>query len=146
MFGNTAYIYVGSAARIAFTLGLHARDDVESHHSLQEQVNVRLFCSLYLLDLDTALCYGNPPAIDEGIVFGVPRAPSEHVCEPRRKRLTKQTDDKSDSRSWIQYALGLSRSFLSTSVLEAQSQQTDIPKATFEFPTLIAFDSFTGHL
>ncbi|KAH7143451.1 hypothetical protein EDB81DRAFT_934664 [Dactylonectria macrodidyma] len=82
MFGNTAYIYVGSAARIAFTLGLHARDAVESGHGVQEQVNVRLFCSLYLLDLDTALCYGNPPAIDEGIVRNLPKIPSEHILSP----------------------------------------------------------------
>ncbi|KAH7002491.1 hypothetical protein EDB80DRAFT_580087 [Ilyonectria destructans] len=82
MFGNTAYIYVGSAARIAFTLGLHARDTVESSHDLQEQVSVRLFCSLYLLDLDTALCYGNPPAIYEGILSSVPRTPSEHTLGP----------------------------------------------------------------
>jgi hypothetical protein len=87
MFGNTAYIYVGSAARIAFTLGLHAQEDMKSPHDFKEQLNIRLFCSLYLLDIDTALCYGTPVAIDEDIVAGMPRFPLEQVSDFRRKEL-----------------------------------------------------------
>lgn len=79
MFGNTAYIYVGSAARVAFTLGLHAQEVMKQPHDFKEQLNIRLFCSLYLLDIDTALCYGTPIAIDEDTVRGLPRFPSEHV-------------------------------------------------------------------
>lgn len=108
MFGNTAYIYVGSAARIAFTLGLHARDTVESSHDLQEQVSVRLFCSLYLLDLDTALCYGNPPAIYEGILSSVPRTPSEHVREGIIISSETSSNNTTDPRPRLKYAPGLS--------------------------------------
>ncbi|KAM5353446.1 hypothetical protein ACJ41O_000096 [Fusarium nematophilum] len=82
MFGNTAYIYTGAAARIAFTLGWHVRDDFTSRLDLQEQVDLRLFCTLYLLDLDTSLCYGNPPAIDEGTIINTPKAPSEQLLGP----------------------------------------------------------------
>ncbi|KAJ3539321.1 hypothetical protein NM208_g5544 [Fusarium decemcellulare] len=82
MFGNTAYIYIGSAARIAFTLGWHVRDHNKSRLDLQEQMDMRLFCTLYLLDLDTSLTYGNPPAIDEGTIINAPKAPSEQMLSP----------------------------------------------------------------
>ena len=79
MFGNTAYVYLGAAARIAFTLGLHTHG-VGSRHGLHGQEDLRLFCTLYLLDLDVALCYGHPPAIGEEVVL---RTPSEDVRGPR---------------------------------------------------------------
>lgn len=82
MFGNTAYVYIGTAARIAFTLGLHSHGSVGSRHSLHGQEDLRLFCTMYLLDLDVALCYGHPPAIGEDVVPGALRAPSEDVRVP----------------------------------------------------------------
>lgn len=82
MFGNTAYVYLGTAARIAFTLGLHSHGGAGSRHSLHRQEDLRLFCTMYLLDLDVALCYGHPPAIAEDVVL---RAPSEDVRGPRSK-------------------------------------------------------------
>ncbi|CAI4214042.1 unnamed protein product [Parascedosporium putredinis] len=82
MFGNIAYIYVGSAARIAFTLGLHTNGDASVRHSLHKQVDLRLFCSLYLLDLDISLCYGHPTAISEDIIPGVLKLPSEDILSP----------------------------------------------------------------
>lgn len=65
MFSNIAYIYIGSAARIAFTLGLNLQKKIESRSCLERQVDLRVFSTLFLLDLDVALCYGNPSAIDE---------------------------------------------------------------------------------
>jgi len=65
MFSNTSYIYIGSAARIAFTLGLHLQKAPENRSCLQRQVDLRVFSTLFLLDLDVALCYGNPFAISE---------------------------------------------------------------------------------
>lgn len=82
MFGNTAYVYIGAAARIAFTLGLHSHVDVGSRHSLHGQADMRLFCTLYQLDLDVALCYGHPPAVGEEIIPGALRVPSEDVSSP----------------------------------------------------------------
>jgi hypothetical protein len=79
MFGHTAYVYIGSAARIAFTLGLHSQGDSGPRHSLHKQTDIRLFCTLYMLDLDITLCYGDPPAISEEIIPGMPRLPSEDV-------------------------------------------------------------------
>lgn len=83
MFGNTAYVYLGTAARIAFTLGLHSHG-VGSRHGLHGQEDLRLFGTLYLLDLDVALCYGHPPAIGEDVVL---KAPSEDVRALWSKRV-----------------------------------------------------------
>ncbi|EPE02440.1 aldehyde dehydrogenase [Ophiostoma piceae UAMH 11346] len=66
MYNNTAYIYIGAAARIALTLGLHLQRSgtIEPLKGcLQRQIDLRLYSTLYLLDLDIALCYGNPPAL-----------------------------------------------------------------------------------
>jgi hypothetical protein len=79
MFGNTAYVYIGAAARIAFTLGLHSEGDVSSTNSLARQADLRLFCTLYNLDLDTALFYGHPLAINEDIIPGMLHIPCEEV-------------------------------------------------------------------
>jgi hypothetical protein len=78
MFGSTAYVYIGAAARVAFTLGWHVRDE-SSRVDLQEQIDLRLFSTLYILDLDTSLCYGNPPAIDQSIIPNLPKSPCEQV-------------------------------------------------------------------
>ncbi len=82
MFSNTAYIYIGSAARIAFTLGLHLQKMIESRTSLQRQIDLRVFSTLFLLDLDIALCYGNPSAISEDNTTGRLQDLSEQVPEP----------------------------------------------------------------
>jgi hypothetical protein len=82
MFGNTAYIYIGSAARIAFTLGLHLQKTPEGRSCLQRQVDLRVFSTLFLLDLDIALCYGNPSAIsDDNTTSRLPEL-SEQVRPP----------------------------------------------------------------
>lgn len=65
MFNNTAYIYIGAAARIALTLGLHLQRAIEPKGCLQRQIDLRLYSTLFLIDLDVALCYGNPPAISD---------------------------------------------------------------------------------
>ncbi|KAB5513410.1 hypothetical protein GE09DRAFT_980820 [Coniochaeta sp. 2T2.1] len=82
MFGVTAYVYIGAAARIAFTLGLHSHGDIGSRHSLQRQADLRLFCTLYLLDLEAALCFGQPSAIGEDIIPGDLMLPSEDILSP----------------------------------------------------------------
>jgi len=79
MFSNTAYIYLGSAARIAFTLGLHLQKTIESQSCLQKQIDSRVFSTLFLLDLDVALCYGNPSAINEEYATGRLQDLSEQV-------------------------------------------------------------------
>ena len=86
MYNNTAYIYIGAAARIALTLGLHlprAGTMEPLRGCLQRQVDLRLYATLYLLDLDIALCYGNPPAIatDEHAA-STPQALSEQILSP----------------------------------------------------------------
>ncbi|CAK7200481.1 hypothetical protein SEUCBS139899_003177 [Sporothrix eucalyptigena] len=86
MFNNTAYIYIGAAARIALTLGLHLPRAIEPKGCLQRQIDLRLYSTLFLLDLDIALCYGNPPAIsDEHATAGSGGKPhdlSEQILSP----------------------------------------------------------------
>ena len=65
MCSNTAYVYIGAAARIALTLGLNQQRAIEPRGCLQQQTDLRLYATLFLLDLDVALCYGNPPAIGD---------------------------------------------------------------------------------
>ncbi|KJR80269.1 aldehyde dehydrogenase [Sporothrix schenckii 1099-18] len=55
MFSNTAYIYIGAAARISLTLGLHLQRAIEPKGCLQRQVDLRLYSTLFLIDLDVAL-------------------------------------------------------------------------------------------
>lgn len=89
MFNNTAYIYIGAAARIALTLGLHLQRAIEPKGCLQRQIDLRLYSTLFLIDLDVALCYGNPPAIsDEHALAGggsagrPPHDLSEQILSP----------------------------------------------------------------
>ncbi|EFX02549.1 aldehyde dehydrogenase [Grosmannia clavigera kw1407] len=82
LFSNTAYIYIGAAARIALTLGLHLRKTIEPKGFLQRQVDLRLYSTLFLLDLDVALCYGNPPAITEDHAAGKLHDLSEQILSP----------------------------------------------------------------
>lgn len=83
MFANTAYIYVGSAASIAYTLGLHLQKTIKTKECLQRQIDLRIFSTLYLLDHDVALCYGNPTAISEDNAI----APLESLSEQVRQAV-----------------------------------------------------------
>ena len=76
---NTAYVYIGAAVRMAFTLGWHVREDIASRHEMAEQVELRLFCTLYTLDLDVSLTFGSPTALGREIMAGTPKAPCEQV-------------------------------------------------------------------
>ena len=131
MFGNIAYIYVGSAARIAFTLGLHTNGDASVRHSLHKQVDLRLFCSLYLLDLDISLCYGHPTAISEDIIPGVLKLPSEDVSFMKPTLVTSHAllsaNTTADSESWIQHAPRLPRSVMSARAANAQPKPGSVP-------------------
>ncbi|ELQ44879.1 hypothetical protein OOU_Y34scaffold00037g21 [Pyricularia oryzae Y34] len=62
---NTAYAYIGAASRIALSLGLNLSKSMSLRSNVQGQSDLRIFCSLYILDLEVALCYGNPPSLLE---------------------------------------------------------------------------------
>lgn len=87
---NTAYVYIGAAVRMAFTLGWHVREDFKSRLDMDEQVDLRLFCTLYTLDLDVSLMFGNPTAMDRGTMLSTPKAPLEQVqyLHPIRTNLS----------------------------------------------------------
>lgn len=48
--------------------------------SFQAQTDLRIYCSLYLLDLDVALCYGNPPSLSDEDGAETLELVSEQVC------------------------------------------------------------------
>ncbi|KAL5615588.1 hypothetical protein BROUX41_005627 [Berkeleyomyces rouxiae] len=64
-FPDQAYLYVGSAARIAYSLGLHIKKETHAWSMFQRQVELRIFCTIYLLDMDISLTHGYPPALSE---------------------------------------------------------------------------------
>lgn len=82
MCSNTAYVYVGAAARIAFTLGLNVSKSLNLRSSFQGQTDLRIYCSLYLLDLDVALCYGNPPSLSDEDGAETLELVSEQILSP----------------------------------------------------------------
>ncbi|KAL8380735.1 hypothetical protein RB595_005152 [Gaeumannomyces hyphopodioides] len=82
MCSNTAYVYVGAAARIAFTLGLNVSKSLNLRSSFQGQIDLRIYCSLYLLDLDVALCYGNPPSLSDEDGAETLELVSEQILSP----------------------------------------------------------------
>jgi hypothetical protein len=76
---NIAYVYIGAAVRMAFTLGWHVREDITSRHDMGEQVDLRLFCTLYTLDVDVSLTFGSPTAVSREMMNNTPKAPCEQV-------------------------------------------------------------------
>ncbi|KAL1649611.1 hypothetical protein SLS58_001668 [Diplodia intermedia] len=65
---NAAYLYVGTAVRTAYTLGLHVeRAAPPTRGRLEREQNRRIWWTLYVLDYEMAHRYGNPCAVvDDG--------------------------------------------------------------------------------
>ncbi|KAJ5390852.1 C6 transcription factor [Penicillium cataractarum] len=62
---NSAYSYLGLAARTAQTLGIHAqsRDELSSR---EKQLHRRIWSTLFTLDSQICMILGRPPLIDSG--------------------------------------------------------------------------------
>ena len=78
-FSNNAYLHIGLAVRIAFSLGLH-RDKYSLSHGIVDTEHARaIWWTLYNLDQEIALRSGKPCSISEIFAKLPPNFPSEQV-------------------------------------------------------------------
>ena len=79
-FSNSAYIYAGTAVRIAFSLGLHVDKYSTVHGPVEKEHARRIWWVLYIFDQEIALKTGKPCMIETRTdVLWRPPLPSEHV-------------------------------------------------------------------
>lgn len=78
---NAAYLYIGTAVRTAYSLGMHVEKAAPpSRGRLEREQNRRIWWTLYLLDYEIAHRYGNPCAVVEEVHDIQVQMPSEQVC------------------------------------------------------------------
>ncbi|KAL1614723.1 hypothetical protein SLS56_012022, partial [Neofusicoccum ribis] len=79
---NAAYLYIGTAVRTAYSLGLHVEKAPPSRGRLEREQNRRIWWTLYLLDYEIAHRYGNPCAVVEEMHDIQVQMPSEQILGP----------------------------------------------------------------
>ncbi|EKG16227.1 Transcription factor fungi [Macrophomina phaseolina MS6] len=79
---NAAYLYIGTAVRTAYSLGLHVEKAPPSRGRLEREQNRRIWWTLYLLDYEIAHRYGNPCAVLDGTHPNQVQMPSEQILGP----------------------------------------------------------------
>ncbi|KAH8814890.1 hypothetical protein F5884DRAFT_770330 [Xylogone sp. PMI_703] len=77
-----SYIYIGSAIRIAFSLGLQYDKGPASQSLATRQQNRRIWWTLYVLDQEISLLCGSPFMIDGRVLRIQTPAPLEQVFDP----------------------------------------------------------------
>ncbi|KAF4310760.1 Transcription factor [Botryosphaeria dothidea] len=79
---NAAYLYIGTAVRTAYSLGLHVDKAPPSRGHLEREQNRRIWWTLYLLDYEIAHRYGNPCAVLDEQHDNNVQMPSEQILGP----------------------------------------------------------------
>jgi len=74
-----AYLYLGTAARIAFSLGLHRDVSPKNRDSVDRERGRQLWWTIYTLDQEMAIRWGYPCAIDDDVSFMKTSLASEQV-------------------------------------------------------------------
>ncbi|CAH0025284.1 unnamed protein product [Clonostachys rhizophaga] len=59
---NTAFVYLGIAARIALVLGLHSQETYTDINDPKQQLRLRVWMSLRVMDIPISSVLGRPPA------------------------------------------------------------------------------------
>ena len=98
-FSNNAYLHVGIAVRIGFSLGLHVDKYSLSHGHIEREIARRIWWTLYIYDKQTALSTGKPCAIAKYGLKEPPPLPSESVL----------VSDSYTPRDYLQVSAGLTR-------------------------------------
>ncbi|KAK0646755.1 fungal-specific transcription factor domain-containing protein [Cercophora newfieldiana] len=81
-FSVTAYLHLGTAVRIGFSLGLHRDVSLRSKDSLEREWGRRLWWTIYILDHEMASRFGYPCTIvDDAIFMRTPPA-TEQILDP----------------------------------------------------------------
>ncbi|KAF2455730.1 hypothetical protein BDY21DRAFT_348480 [Lineolata rhizophorae] len=89
-FGTASYLYVGTAVRIAYSLGIQLDKMPPSQGLIEKEQRRRLWWTLYVLDQDSALRCGNPCAITVGEMMPPVPFPSERVLSAPVPGLLQQ--------------------------------------------------------
>lgn len=77
---NTAWMLVGSAARMAISLGLHRDNTAGSFDTIERNIRRRVWWSLYMFEHELSVVLGRPSGIDDAEVYvGLP---DENIIEP----------------------------------------------------------------
>ncbi|SPO07712.1 uncharacterized protein DNG_10407 [Cephalotrichum gorgonifer] len=78
----TAYLNIGTAVRIGFSLGLHRDVFLRSKGSLERERSRRLWWTIYILDYEMASRFGYPCSIMDDAVFMSTPPATEHILGP----------------------------------------------------------------
>ena len=115
-FFNAAYLHIGTAVRIAFSLGLHVDKFPVIHGHVQREHARRLWWTLYNLDSAMALQNGKPCAIAKYEIQTRSPLPAENVLQPGPNtpsgylEVSKQLTDLLKTISQVLYIEPLSSS------------------------------------
>lgn len=74
-----AYLYLGTAVRIGFSLGLHRNVSPRTRNSVERERGRRLWWTIYTLDHEMAIRFGYPCAIGDDAGFVKTPLSSEQV-------------------------------------------------------------------
>ncbi|KAF4768624.1 hypothetical protein HAV15_002367 [Penicillium sp. str.  len=77
-----AYLYLGTAARIGFSLGLHRDIFPKTLSTVDRERHRRLWWTVYVLDHEMANRYGYPCAISDDLGFMTTGPASEQILDP----------------------------------------------------------------
>ncbi len=78
----TAYLHLGTAMRIGFSLGLHRDLSLRNKDPLEWERSRRLWWTIYVLDYEMASRFGYPCSVSEDTVSMTTPPPTEHVRPP----------------------------------------------------------------
>lgn len=100
-FSNSAYLYIGIAVRIAFSLGLHLDKYFSPNDLIQKEHARRIWATLQVVDQELAFRVGKPSmaAPPAGIEWQCP-LPSEQVVSKISRGIAIEKADTT-YRSWI---------------------------------------------
>ncbi|KXG52244.1 Transcription factor [Penicillium griseofulvum] len=77
-----AYLYLGTAARIGFSLGLHRDIFPKTLSTVERERHRRVWWTVYVLDHEMANRYGYPCAISDDLGFMTTGPASEQILDP----------------------------------------------------------------
>ncbi|PKS06130.1 hypothetical protein jhhlp_007447 [Lomentospora prolificans] len=78
----TAYLHLGTAVRIGYSLGLHRDVFLRSKGSLERERSRRLWWTIYILDWEMASRFGYPCSVIDDSVFMSTPAATEQILSP----------------------------------------------------------------
>jgi hypothetical protein len=75
----SAYLYLGASVQMAYSLGLHRDQLLESATAIERERNRRIWWTLFQLDQEISARAGSPTIVDERFTKVTTPMPSEQV-------------------------------------------------------------------